>query len=174
MERIAALLTCLTLVACNNAIYTRDGVTDGDTFTLSQRAMVDGDPVLQSWVVYSLGKAACQLEAGGDIPSRVSTYGCEFMARRLLAESWDEKRQADPSRSDPYLDTLVRVRDAGYLDEYVVKYFARDGWQVPAEVEPARFAAWQRVNLRGHRPETRLTGSWSYSRTGVVSPRAGL
>lgn len=165
MERIATLAICLVLVACNTEIYTRDGVTDGDAFTLSRRAMADGDPVLQSWVVYSLAKAACQLEAGGDIPSRVSTYGCEFMARRLLAESWDEKRQADPSLANPYLDALVRVRDAGYLDEYVVKYFGRKGWQVPAEVDPERFATWQRANLRGHRPETRITGSWSFART---------
>ena len=164
MVRTATLAFCLVLCACNPAIYTRDGVTDGDTFYLYQQAMQGGDPVLQSWVVYSLARAACQLEAGAEIPSRVSTFACESMARRLLSESWAENRQADPSLADSYLDALVQVRNAGYLDEYVVRYFGRKGWQVPADVDSAGFEAWQRVNLRGHRPETRITGSWSFAR----------
>ena len=167
--RIAALVPLLVFVAgCNSEIYVRDGVTDGDTFYLADRAFQDTDPVLQSWVAYSLARSACQLEVGGDNPARVNTYGCEFTARRLLIDTWDEKRALDPSISERYLDDLSKVRNAGYLDEYVVRYFGKRDWQVPAEVNVGEFRDWQREYLRGHKPETRIIGSWNYGyKTGL-------
>ena len=60
------------------------------------------------------------------------------------------------------LDTLVAVREEGYLDEYVVHYFDRGEWYVPAEVDLERFDQWRRTHLRRHRPETRIIGSWNY------------
>jgi hypothetical protein len=64
--RKLALFPFLLLVACNSEIYTRDGVTDGDSFYLAPQAFQDDDPVLQSWVAYSLMKSACQLDIGGE------------------------------------------------------------------------------------------------------------
>ncbi len=158
-----ALLACAVLAAgCNNEIYVRDGVTDGDTFYLAPRAYEDDDPALQAWVAYSLMKSACQLEIGGENPARASSYGCEFTARQTLVETWEEKQRLDSSISDPYLDGLVRIRDAGYLDEYTVHYFGRADWQVPAEVDAEAFRQWRRKHLRGHRPETHIIGSWNY------------
>ena len=43
--RYLALLALLPLVASGGEIYTRDGVTDGDTFYLAPRAWADDDPV---------------------------------------------------------------------------------------------------------------------------------
>src|SRR5210317_45117 len=63
---LLALLALLPLLASGGDIYTRDGVTDGDTFYLAPRAWADDDPVLQSWVAYSLMKSTCQLEIGGE------------------------------------------------------------------------------------------------------------
>ncbi len=147
-------------VGCDGRIYVRDGVTDGDTFYLADRALTDDDPALQSWVTYSLAKSACQLEIGGEVPSRVNSYECELSARSLLVESWLEKRE-EPG--DPYLDALVSVRDEGFLDEYVVHYLGHRDWQVPAEVNIDAFHAWRRQHLRGHRPTTRIIGSWNYA-----------
>ena len=84
--RKLVLLPILLLTACNSEIYTRDGVTDGDTFYLAPRAYEEDDPVLQSWVAYSLIKSTCQLSVGGEIPARVSDYGCEFTARQHLLD----------------------------------------------------------------------------------------
>ena len=156
------LLAVVLLAACNSEIYTRDGVTDGDSFYLAPRAYQDDDPALQSWVAYSLMKSTCQLEVGGSIPSRASDYGCEFTARRHLVEAWDEQRLEDGDIHDDYLDDLVAVRDAGFLDEYTVRYFGRPDWQVPVEVQVDNFRRWQRQHLRGHKPETRIIGSWGY------------
>ncbi len=160
--RVSAILLLLALAGCNTSIYTRDGVTDGDTFFLAPHAYIDDDPVLQSWVAYSLMKSTCQLELGGDNPARNSDYGCEYTARRHLLDKWEEQRAEHPLAADSYLDTLLEVRNAGYLDEYTVRYFGRDHWQVPAEVSLGDFRQWRREHLRRHKPQTRLIGSWNY------------
>jgi hypothetical protein len=160
--RIVWILGLVALAGCNHAVYTRDGVTDGDTFYLAPHAWADDDPVLQSWVSYSLMRSACQLELGGDNPARNSDYGCEYTARLHLLETWDAQRAEHPDAQDPYLDTLLRVRAAGYLDEYTVRYFGRQDWQVPVEVRVDEFRGWQKQHLRRHRPQTRIVGSWNY------------
>lgn len=160
--RIPALLILAALAGCSPSIYTQDGVTDGDTFYLAPRAWGDDDPALQSWVAYSLSRSACQLEMGGHNPARNSSYGCELTARSHLAETWEEQRAEHPDATDPYLDDLLRVREAGYLDEYVVYFFGRPHWQVPAEVQIDKFRRWKRAELRRHQPRTRIIGSWNY------------
>ena len=35
-------------------------------------------------------------------------------------------------------------------------------WQVPAEVRVDEFRRWKRGELRGHKPRTRIIGSWNY------------
>jgi hypothetical protein len=162
------LAFALTAAGCSSNVYLRDGVTDGDTFYLAPRALTDGDPVLQSWVVYSLIRSGCQLEVGGENPARVNTYGCELKARRNLLDSWLKNGK----RPDPYLDTLLAVRRAGFLEEYVVYYFGKESWQVPNEVDMDAFRDWRRSSLRRHKPETHLVGSWGYAHVAsrVASP----
>lgn len=160
MVRSSCLVLALAIAGCNSGVYVRDGVTDGDTFYLAPRALTDDDAVVQSWVRYSLMRSTCKLEVGGENPARVSTYECELKARRHLLDAWREHREHE----DAYLDTLLAVSDAGYLEEYVVHYFGRDGWRVPGEVDLEAFREWRRSRLRGHEPETRLVGSWGYRR----------
>lgn len=155
---LACLAPVFAVAGCNSSVYVRDGVTDGDTFYLAPQALVSDDPALQSWVRYSLIRSACQLEVGGENPARVSTYQCELTARRHLLDAWQEKRE----HPDPYLDTLLTVREAGFLDEYVAHYFGRAGWEMPADLDFAAFRDWRRAKLRRHKPETRLIGSWGY------------
>lgn len=164
MSRIAPILAFMIVVGCNNEIFLRDGVNDGDTFYLAESAYTDSDPVLQSWVAYSLAKSTCQLEIGGDNPARASSYGCEFTARRLMLDTWSEKQAQNTEVRDDYLDALLSVQNAGYLDEYVVHYFGRKTWQVPAEVTVRNFRQWRRTHLRNHKPRTRIIGSWNYAR----------
>jgi hypothetical protein len=163
MNRTLAIVTLLAIAGCDPAIYIRDGVTDGDTFHLAPQALADDDPVLQSWVTYSLMRSTCQLKLGGDDPARATSYGCEYSARQQLLDTWEEKRRDTPGLDDAYLDTLLAVRDAGYLEEYTVYYFRDLSWQVPVEVDLDGFRAWRRDHLAHHRPQTRLIGSWSYS-----------
>ena len=82
--RLPALILLSTILAgCNGEIYVRDGVTDGDTFYLAERALADSDPVLQTWVSYSLARSASQLQIGGDNPARTSLLICtKFLSQR--------------------------------------------------------------------------------------------
>ena len=160
--RTLLITVMLAVAACHSAVYTKDGVTDGDTFYLAPHAWADDDPVLQSWVTYSLVRSACQLELGGDNPARNSDYGCEYTARQHLVETWAVQRAEHENASDACLDALLRVRAAGFLDEYTVRYFGESHWIVPAEVDVPAFRRWQREHLRGHEPRTRIIGSWNY------------
>ncbi len=160
---LTALLFMTLCSACNSGIYLHDGVTDGDTFYLAERALTDSDPVLQSWVSYSLAKSACQLQIGGENPARANSYECELTARRLLLDTWSEKQAEEPGIADPYLDELSIVRMTGYLPEYVARYFGKSEWSIPEEIEMQKFNKWRRKNIPGHRPKTVLTGSWNYA-----------
>jgi hypothetical protein len=168
--RYLALFPLLLLAACNSGIYTRDGVTDGDTFYLAPSAFANDDPAFQSWVAYSLMKSTCQLELGGENPARASSFDCELTARRHLIGSWDKKHYVNQSITDEYLDAISAVSEAGYLAEYTVYYFGKDTWRLPQGLRTDEFRDWQRIELRRHRPETRLTGSWNYQNRFVKRP----
>ena len=156
------LIGLVLIAGCNNEIYLRDGVTDGDTFYLAPVAFADTDPALQSWVSYSLMKSVCQLELGGDNPARQSSYNCELKARTVLVDAWVEQRGDNVGNSDAYLDELVAVREAGYLGAYTAYFFRRNNWQVPEKVDVDAFAEWRRQHLHRHRPQTRIVGYWDY------------
>ena len=160
--RILVLLLLLPVVAAGSGIYTRDGVTDGDTFYLSPAAFSNDNPAYQSWVAYSLMKSTCQLEIGGDNPARASSFDCEFTARRHLINAWEEKRQQNQGIKDEYLDALGDVQAAGFLAEYTQRYFGKKHWELPEGLRSGEFNAWRKENLRGHRPQTRIIGSWNY------------
>jgi hypothetical protein len=162
--RFSLVASALVLVACNGEIYVRDGVTDGDTFYLAERALTDSDPVLQSWVAYSLGVSACQLQSDSDNPARASSFDCELSARELLLETWREKQALDPSLTNPYLDDLEIIDNAGFLAEHVARDLARSSWTVPEGLQVRAYRKWARDVVPGLEPETRIIGSWNYAR----------
>jgi len=156
------LVACLGLAACNGEIYVRDGVTDGDAFYISPHAAANPDPVVQSWIRYSLARSVCQLELAERNPARATSFECEFKARSLLADAWIEYTLADNSLRDDYLDDLRFVKRSGYLGEYVARHFRKRAWSIPADLDMAAFERWRRTELRDHRPETRIVGAWGY------------
>lgn len=161
MTLFRLLTFSLLLAGCSSEIYLRDGVTDGDTFYLAPQALVDDDPSLQSWVSYSLTLSACKLAIGDDNPARSSSFDCELMARRHLAETWQEQQAAG---RDPYLDSLLQIHEAGLLPEYVAANFRRKHWVIPANLDHAGYQAYEKQRLQQHEPVTRVVGSWNYAR----------
>ncbi|MEX0976707.1 MAG: hypothetical protein WDZ50_06385 [Woeseia sp.] len=158
------LVVLVALASCSSEIYLRDGVTDGDTFYLADNALVDSDPVLQSWGSYSLTLSVCQLQIGGDNPARESSFECELTARRHLVESWADHQNDESGTSDPYLDLLSIVHGVDFLPEYVAYYLNRKQWQLPSDLDHGDFEVWRRQYLPRHKAETRLIGSWNYAR----------
>jgi hypothetical protein len=161
---LIVLLITLAVAGCRGEVYLRDGVTDGDTFYLAERAHTEMDPVLQSWVTYSLARSVCQLRIGGENPARASSFECEMTARRLLLNTWLEQQTENPDLADEYLDDLSSVQVIGYLDEYVARYFRKQHWELPHDLDIAAFNKWRRRNLRGHKPQTNIIGSWNYAK----------
>ena len=167
-----ALLGALALTlatGCNSSIYVRDGVTDGDRFSLPPHAYMSEEPVLQAWVAYGLARSVCQLEMGGPNPARNHAFDCELGAREALVTRWrdlGERIAEDPSQA-AYLDALAAAESAGHLDEYVWHFLHRRGWQRPEGIDADAFDRWRRSNLApGHRPQTRIVGSWGYASVG--------
>ncbi len=161
--RILLILALLPMTAVAGGVYTRDGVTDGDTFYLAPAAVTNDDPAYQSWVRFSLIRSTCKLEMGGENPARNSSFDCEFNARRELVLAWEEHRVGDMSVENVYLDALADVYANGFLAEYTAYYFGRKDWQLPDGIRTGAFRDWRRQNLRGHEPVTRLIGSWNFA-----------
>jgi len=109
--------------------------------------------VSAAWLAYSLAKAAAHEEAlksasGNGTPD---DFAVEFAGRRALALTWRGARGGESPAADAYLDQLVAIDDAGFMDEYVLASFANPGWVVPAPVlgglEPASFGRWAEANV---------------------------
>jgi len=164
INKLLGISIMLAIAGCSGEVYLRDGVTNGDTFYLADRALRDTDPALQSWVSYSLGRSACQLQIGGENPARESSFACEMTARRLLLDTWLEHQAENPDLTDEYLDELSSIQTAGYLDEYVARNFSKRHWELPGDLDMSGFKKWRRSNLPGHKPQTRIIGSWNYAK----------
>jgi hypothetical protein len=164
VNKLIGISIMLAIAGCSGEVYLRDGVTDGDTFYLADRALRDTDPALQSWVSYSLARSACQLQIGGENPARESSFACELTARRLLLDSWLEHQAENPDLTDEYLDELSGIQTAGFLDEYVARNFGKRHWELPGDLDMSGFKRWRRSNLPGHKPQTRIIGSWNYAK----------
>ena len=160
--RYLVLILLIPGLATASEIFTRDGVTDGDSFYLAPGAFSNEDPAYQSWVTYSLMKSACQLEIGGDNPARASSFDCEYRSREHLVNAWQEKKAVATDISDDYLDALADVQLAGFLAEYTAQHFGKKHWVLPEGLRSAEYDQWRRKNLRRHRPMTQVTGSWNY------------
>lgn len=162
--RIRSILVCaagLSIAACNTRVYVQDGVTDGNVFVVPPGALSTHDSTVRSWVAYSLGRSTCQLAIGGDNPARSHSFDCELKARMVLVDTWLEETKFT-DETDGYLDQLVAVSDAGFLDEYVWVFLRREGWTRPDGLELDRFAEWRDERLPEHRAKTRIIGSWNY------------
>ncbi|MEO1580640.1 MAG: hypothetical protein AAFR91_02280 [Pseudomonadota bacterium] len=172
---IRMLLVLVTLVAaCDGRVYVRDGVTDGNRFSLPTTLTENPDPVTQAWAAYSLARSVCQLEMGGENPARNSSLDCEVSARQALAERWNELR-ADralagmeilATRESMYLDTLAKMHAADVLEGYSWRYLRKRHWADASPEAQSAFEQWRELHLETrHKPRTRIVGSWGFAST---------
>ena len=111
-----------------------------------------------AWLAYGMAKVAIlQGKFSGVTASSSSDYGIELAARKTMVDVWREW-QAKAGDRDTYLDKLSEVEKAGFLQEYVIFYFARPGWNLPqtvfAQVDWNGFVRYAKTNLQDHRGET--------------------
>ena len=79
--------------------------------------------ILALWGSYGIALATAAEKLGHD------DFAAELEARTFLADAWKKDRASTAAR-DPYLDTLVAVRDAGFMPEYVLAFLTRQGWTI--------------------------------------------
>ena len=120
-----------------------------------------------AWMAYGLGimtwiMKCTSVETASPGPLQLS-FAAEQYARRKQTEVWrDVGRRSDPV---PYAEELIKVEDAGYLDDYLWRYLRRPAWGPVPQAVSARgdeFERWMAQNLPKHSPETRA---------GIVVPR---
>lgn len=191
LARFAAWISLFLSLGCGVQVYDFGGGGRGTQFHVPAKAAMNPDPVVQSWIAYSLAKSTCQLQIGGELPSENSSFKCELRPREVLVKRWATRNQVDgpattpspiasptitprPSptptstlsgptaadEQDEYLDLLVRVQEANFLEEYVWFYFRERDWPQPDWLELGEFESWRTQNLGWHRPETRFIGYW--------------
>ncbi len=82
------------------------------------------------------------------------TFDEELLCRDNMVQIWYEIKEKTPGLTDTYLDEMLMVRDAGFLDEYVWTYHSQEGWPMPKELQLEEFNAWMDENLNQHKPTT--------------------
>lgn len=176
-----AAITLIGLVGlvtgCGVQVYDWGDGGSGTQFHVPAEAALNKSPIVQSWIAYSLAKSTCQLQIGGDLPAQNSSFKCELRPREVLVRRWATRNEikTDPSATDSeaapppssleieqdeYLDLLVRVEEAGFLEEYVWYFFQKRDWPQPEWLELHDFESWRGEHLPWHRPQTRLIGYW--------------
>jgi tetratricopeptide (TPR) repeat protein len=131
--------------------------------TVDPAAVAQGEHALAAWIAYGAARAKLFEGRQGRVRNQTGDdFALELAARAALADVWGELR-AKADKPNAYLDLLFDVRQAGYLDEYVVTYFARPGWTVPGEslgdFDLAGFTRWGQTRLRDHQPVTLVTAT---------------
>ncbi len=112
---------------------------------------------LPAWLLYA-GSRARAIEKYPERRPQAIHYEYSFEeeldARAALVQVWGEL-QAKDRRRDPYLDTLVEVRTAGFLADYVWHFLRAPCWRtIPAGLRTAEFETWRDRHLQNHRAET--------------------
>lgn len=81
----------------------------------------------------------------------------EVFCRDNLAQIWSELKAKHPGIKDDYLDGLLKIRDAGFLKEYIWTFHKQKDWSEPEGLKQKDFNGWMEKNLPGFQPKT-LTG----------------
>ena len=114
----------------------------------------------EAWLLYgiSLLQWAVRCTALESAPSGLlqSSFAAERYARAKQIDIW---RKMGRGRNEPlpYLEELIEIEEAGYLDDYVWRHHRRPAWgAVPASIiaRSDEFEQWMAKKFPGHKPQT--------------------
>jgi tetratricopeptide (TPR) repeat protein len=129
------------------------------TVVIGPHAMEGGEIGLAAWMLYGMKRAQILGEREGHFHNQSGDdYVIELEARKAMLDLLTAKPSDHPN---PELDLLLEVRKAGFLEEYVVTFFAKPGWTIPADAIAALdlpgFMKWGSKRLGGHEPKIGAT-----------------
>jgi hypothetical protein len=87
-------------------------------------------------------------------PTYEATFDEELEARDAAVGTWSEQKVKG---TDPYFTELERVRDAGFLREYVWFCVPHQPWDRPSNLRTSGFSMWLSKELPHHQVETWVT-----------------
>lgn len=90
-------------------------------------------------------------------------YAAMQFARAKQIQAWRETRSKYPE-TVPYMEEMIRIEEAGFLDDYLWRYLANPSWgspPVPVSARRAEFERWMAENLPAHQPQTKAVISIS-------------
>lgn len=102
------------------------------------------------WLAYGLALSAWKPVFLAD--GSPDYFNREVSAREIAAQIWKELKQNDASKSDPDLDILEAISDAGFMSEYLWIYLKVDTWKNPGTLELDKFKVWANEYLENHVP----------------------
>ncbi len=84
----------------------------------------------------------------------IPTFQAEVSARTKLLRIWRELIEKQTLQF-PYMDTLIKVENSGFLHEYIWLFHHRAAWKdEDAPPNQKAFALWAKENLSNHVPMT--------------------
>jgi hypothetical protein len=110
------------------------------------------------WLGYLVARTAYHEKH--NLPMPVSgeilpTFGEEVAARTDATTIYQELKAKDKKLKDAYWEELIRVKEKGFMPEYVWTYLRRRNWhEREAPKNLAAFENWRGSALRGHKPQT--------------------
>jgi tetratricopeptide (TPR) repeat protein len=157
---LVAVTTCALGLGCAHtgapvtAASPSAATTTGGSGDVYVSTDVGPPEIIALWGSYGLALATAAEKLGHD------DFAAELEARTFLADAW-KKGRATTNARDPYLETLVDVRDAGFMPEYVLAFLTREGWTIPGDalvsLDIDGFTAWAATHLeKSHEAVTRV------------------
>lgn len=115
--------------------------------------------VTAAWLGYALARVGWLRQ---NVPQEYIDQGYysrsfeeELHGRESMIKIWGELKDKDGSLTDLYLDELLEIYKAGYIEEYVWVYLCEDGWEgSPADERLDEYIEWEEVNIPNHEPLT--------------------
>lgn len=100
-----------------------------------------------AWLSYGMAKIQWSLEH-----ERMShTFDEEVYAQTTASKIWEELK-AKKAMHDSYLDTLVNIRNNGFMREYIWDFYHKTYWQKPDDLDMSGYNQWKTINLKDHKP----------------------
>jgi hypothetical protein len=114
--------------------------------------------VTSAWIGYAMARANWISDYIKANPSEAKSYtrsfGEEVAGRDGLCAIWVELKAGQPELRDSYLDQLQKVKEGGFLREYVWINLRLAAWTEPPDLNVERYREWAASNLVGHTVET--------------------
>jgi len=139
---------------------------EGLGFTIYADFMEGNEDASAAWLAYILTRQQYimeNLDKYIEVPGIISSrFEEELDARSGMLSVWEEIKSNNKSLQNKYFDDLSKVKNKGFMKEYVWTFHNRDGWEEPKDLKLKQFEIWKKENIPEHKAETQ--GALGFSR----------